>query len=300
MKLGQSMSAPVSTKAVIKIQTALIRWARLAVVCIGVTFLLVAARVLPAQARRPKAHPTPTPTEQPTPSPTPQVKLWNFDDDKAGGPAAGWKPIEGSWSVIADPTAPSQPNTFGLGQGRFLKSLVKLLEYYPFAISSDPTEYEDFTLEADFKTTGGRLDCSGGMIFRYAALSDFYAISAGCPSDYFTFVRVNHSHMQVLKQAIVPVDKDIWYKLKVVAHQDHFLCYFGNKLILEVNDGKIHRGRIGLWARADSQPRYDNVRLELESVTPGEGAPASSPTEAAPAVLSPPNVPTEPAGDKMP
>src|ERR1035437_3116008 len=75
---------------------------------------------------------------------SPDAHVWNFDQDKAGEVPAGWKALEGDWQVIADPSAPSKPNTFGLPAGRLLQSLNSALQYYPMAIQSDPTEYSDF------------------------------------------------------------------------------------------------------------------------------------------------------------
>src|SRR5260370_4733385 len=97
-----------------------------------VTVLLVS----PAAHSKPKkATATPTPTLTPTATPTPEVHVWNFDSDKAGAVPAGWKPLEGDWQVIPDPTAPSQPNTFGLfGVGSWVKSITNALEYYPTAM----------------------------------------------------------------------------------------------------------------------------------------------------------------------
>src|SRR5260370_23208159 len=101
-----------------------------------VTVLLVS----PAAHSKPKKKVvTPTPTLTPTATPTPEVHVWNFDSDKAGAVPAGWKVLDGDWQVIPDPTAPSQPNTFGLtGQRSCVKSLPNALEYYPMAITRQP------------------------------------------------------------------------------------------------------------------------------------------------------------------
>ena len=147
------------------------------------------------ERKKEKGRSEPTATLTPTPTPTPEVHVWNFDSDKAGEVAAGWKAVEGDWQVIPDPSAPSKPNTFGLPAGRLLKSLTSALEYYPIAIQTDPTEYADFTLEAQFKSAGGRFDCSGGIIFRYVDDKNFYLLSAGCPSDYFALSRMTNGQL---------------------------------------------------------------------------------------------------------
>ena len=242
------------------------------------TAVALAALVIgsPAQSRK-RPHAAPTATLTPTATPTPELKSWDFDQDKAGQMAKGWTAVEGDWTVIGDPGAPTPPNTFGLGPGRFVKSLVKMLEYYPIAVLDDPTEYDDFTLEASFKAVGGRLDCSAGLLVRYVDPKNYYVVSAGCPSDYFAFQRVSNGVAEVLKQAVVPIDKKIWYQLKVVASGDHFACYAGKKLVFDVVDQKIARGRIGLWARADAEVRFDNVTLTLPLKAESVGASPSAP-----------------------
>ena len=53
----------------------------------------------------------------------------------------------------------------------------------------------------------------------------------------------------------MPTDKDTWYRLKVTAQGGHFTCYDDDKMIFDFDDNKIAKGKIGLWARDDSQAR---------------------------------------------
>src|SRR5208337_4879103 len=252
-----------------------------AVVAAGLVMtVLVISPAAYSKGKKKKAEVTPTETQTPTPTPTPEVHVWNFDQDKAGEVPSGWKAVEGDWRVIPDPSAPSKPNTFGLPAGRFLKSLTNALEYYPMAIQTDETEYSDFTLEAQFKSAGGRFDCSGGLIFRYVDDKNFYLLSAGCPSDYFALSRMTKGELVALKQNVVPTDRDTWYRLKVKAEGGHFICYDDDKMIFDFDDSKIAKGKIGLWARDDSQAQFDDVKITV--LGPGESgasaAPAASPS----------------------
>lgn len=243
--------------------------------------LVMSPAALSKSKKKAKEEPTATPTLTPTATPTPEQKVWNFDSDKAGNVAQGWKAIEGDWTVIPDPSAPSQPNTFGIEAGSLVSSLTHALEYYPIAILDDPKEYGDITLEASFKSVGGRFDCSGGLIFRYVDPSNYYVLSAGCPSDYFAISRVTAGKLEVLKQQVVPTDKDTWYKLKVIAAAGHFTAYDNDKMIFDIDDSKIAKGKIGLWTRDDSQARFDNVTLTImdnfEGASPSGAASASAP-----------------------
>jgi len=257
-------------------------WLRSAAV-VGAGVLMIVLVVSPpahSQHRKKKAV-EPTPTLTPTATPTPEVHVWNFDQDKAGSVPAGWKAVEGDWQVIPDPTAPSQPNTFGLtGKGSWIKSITNALEYYSTAVMSDSPDYSDFTLEASFKSIGGRFDCSGGLIFRYVDDKNFYLMSAGCPSDYFALSRMTNGKLEVLKQQVVPTDKDVWYKLKVSAQGGHFITYDDGKMIFDYDDNKIAKGKVGVWARDDSEARFDNlsITLPMGGSSDSGAAPGASPS----------------------
>jgi hypothetical protein len=255
-------------------------WLRGAVVVAAGVMLTVLATSPAAWSKKKKAAPEPTPTLTPTATPTPEVHVWNFDQDKSGAAPAGWKAVEGEWQVIPDPSAPSKPNTYGLPAGRLITSLTHALEYYPMAVQTDPTEYSDFTLEAQFKSAGGRFDCSGGLIFRYVDDKNFYLLSAGCPNDYFALSRMFGGKIETLKQSVVPTDKDTWYRLKVTAQGGHFMCYDNGKMIFDFDDSKIRKGRIGLWTRDDSQVEFDDVTITVltsGAVDTGTGGAAATP-----------------------
>ncbi len=253
-------------------------WLR-SVAVVAAASVLIILVTGPAAYSKPKKKPTPTATDTPTPTATatPEVKVWNFDSDKAGSMPAGWKAVEADWEVIPDPTAPSKPNTYGLPAGRLLSSLTHALDYFPMTIVTDPTEYSNFSIEAAFKSIGGRFDCSGGILFRYVDANNFYLLSAGCPSDYFSLSRMYKGKVELLKQSVIPTDKDNWYRLKVVAQGGHFITYDDNKMVFDIDDAKIAKGRIGLWSRDDSQARFDDVTITKMSATAAEPEAAPSP-----------------------
>jgi len=257
-------------------------WRRVAAVAVIAMVATLFLTSPPAHSqRRKKATPTPTETPTPTPTPTPEVIMWNFDRDKPHTVAAGWKALLADWQVIPDQSAPSQPNAYGLPPGRLLSSLLYMMEYYPMTVVTDPREYSNFTLELMFKAGGGRLNCSGGVLFRYVDENNYYLLRAGCPSDFFGLVRVKDGQANVLKETVVPTDTGVWYKMRVVAQGGRFTCYSSDKLAFEVTDSKIAKGRVGLWAHADSQARFDNVTITLPLAGAPQGEPGAAPAEGA-------------------
>jgi len=260
-------------------------WLRSAALVVAVALAVVAMVAPPAYSKKKKEVATPTATLTPTATPTPEVKAWNFDNDKAGQLPDGWDDIDGAgWQVFADPSAPSQPNDFGLPAGRMVTSLTHGLEYKPKVVMKDPTEYSDFTLEAEFKPIKGYFDCSGGLIVRYNNPDNYYVLELGCPSDYVQLIRMYQGKMEQIQQKVVAIDAGNWYKIKLETQGDHFLAYSEGKLLFDVQDSKIAKGRIGLWSSNDSQARFDNLTLTLPlpGTSGGEaggaaGAPAGTP-----------------------
>ena len=61
-------------------------------------------------------------------------------------------------------------------------------------------------------------------------------VAAGCPSDFISFSSGSATSVRIVKQAVVTIDKNLWYQLRVVASGDHFACYAGKKMVLDVVD----------------------------------------------------------------
>jgi hypothetical protein len=264
-------------------------WLRSAALIAAGVMVAVVTVAPPAYSKKKKEVPTPTATLTPTATPTPESKVWNFDTDKAGQLAEGWDDIDGAgWQVFSDPSAPSQPNDFGLPAGRVASSLYHGLEYHPKVVMKDPTEYSDFTLEAQFKPIKGYFDCSGGLIVRYQNPDNYYVLALGCPSDYIQLLRMYQGKMDQIQQKVVAIDPGNWYKIKLEVQGDHFIVYDEGKMLFDQQDSKIAKGRLGLWSSNDSQARYDNLTLTLPLPGAAAGADTAAPVGTPPPPPPPP------------
>jgi hypothetical protein len=259
-------------------------WLRsMALVVAGVMVAVVtAAPPAYSKPKKKKESPTPTATMTATATATPEAKIWNFDGDKAGQLPDAWQDVDGAgWQVFTDSTAPSQPNDFGLASGRMFSSLTHGLDYHEKVVIKDPTEYSDFTLEAEFKPIKGYFDCSGGLIARYSNPDNYYVLRMGCPSDYIQLLRMYQGKLDQLQQKVVAIDAGNWYKIKLEVQADHLIAYDEGKMLFDVQDNKIAKGRVGLESSNDSEARYDNFTLTLPlpgaSSDNGGGAAAGAP-----------------------
>ena len=272
-------------------------WLRSAGLVVVGVMVAVAMAAPPAfsKPRKKKAEASPTATATATPAPTPEAKLWNFDSDQAGKLPDAWQDVDGAgWQIFSDPSAPSQPNDFGLPSGRMIGSLMHGLEYHPKVVMKDPTEYSDFTLETDFKPIKGYFDCSGGLIFRYGDASNYYVLAMGCPSDYFQLLRMYKGKLDQVQQKVLAIDAGNWYKIKLEVQGDHFIAYEEGKMVFDGQDNKLTKGRLGFWSSNDSQARFDNLKLTLplSGATGAEaGGAAGVPTGAAAPGAPPPPPP---------
>ena len=226
--------------------------------------VMISAPPAYSKPKKKKESPTPTATMTATATATPEAKIWNFDSDKADALPDAWQDVDGAgWQVFTDSTAPSQPNDFGLPSGRMASSLMHGLDYHEKVVLKDPTEYSDFTLEAQFKPIKGYFDCSGGLILRYSNPDNYYVLRLGCPSDYVQLLRMYQGKLDQLQQKVVEIDTGNWYKIKVEVQADHIIVSDEGKMVFDVQDNKIAKGRVGLESSNDSQARFDNFTLTL-------------------------------------
>ncbi len=257
-------------------------WLRRALLTAGVTAVVMLTA-------RP-AHPQPQAQTAPAPANSATQVAWSFDDDAAFARDQNWIAVDGDWEVLRDPTAPSLPNVFGLAHyglprteynWRWITSFIRTT--YPIALVKDPTEYSDFNVEAYFKSAGGSFDSSGGLIFRYVDRQDYYVLAAECPGDHLTLYRMKGGDLKLLNRVSTPIKRETWYKLKVQAQGDNFVCYLDDRKMFEARDSSFARGRIGLWARDDSRARFDSIML---SMLPPAGSHPSAAPDATDSVLA--------------
>src|SRR6266481_452650 len=112
----------------------------------------------------------PTPTSAMTEKAAPQQAsgkqlIYNFDSDSVGQLPAKFHSArtgqgsESTWTVIADPTAPSKPNVVAQ------ISTDKTDYRFPLLIA-DEGSFGDLDLSVKFKAISGSVDQAGGLVFR--------------------------------------------------------------------------------------------------------------------------------------
>ncbi len=185
-------------------------------------------------------------------------QVHNFSSDQEGIIAKGWshdrtgKGSIGSWIIMKDPTAPSQPNVFAqISQDK--------TDYrFPVAIV-DTSTYTDLQLSVKFKTVKGLVDQGAGLVWRYKDINNYYVVRANALEDNVNFYKVVDGRRKQLEGAGTKVGTNEWHTLIIKMKGETLECYFDGQRLFETADPTFPGpGKIGLWTKADSYILFDD------------------------------------------
>jgi len=198
-------------------------------------------------------------------------KTWNFDKDKAQALPPGWlsehtgRGSKGNWLVLADPSAPSQPNV--LAQ----TSADNTSYRFPVAIV-DNTSYKDLDMSVRFKTISGKEDQGAGLVWRYRDANNYYIVRANALEDNVVLYKVENGKRIPLAPKGTPpntygvkhkVPGNTWNRLSLKVKGILFEVSFNDKKLFEVEDNTFQdAGKVGLWTKADSVIHFDDFTVD--------------------------------------
>jgi hypothetical protein len=194
---------------------------------------------------------------------------YNFDSDAVGQVPAKFhtaltgQGAKGTWVVMADGTAPSQPNV--LAQ----TSADRTSYRFPLAIA-DEGSFRDLDLSVKFKPVSGREDQAAGLVWRLKDANNYYIVRANALEGNVVLYKVQNGKRTDLplkgegrtygKKTSVPSGQ--WSELRVVATGNLFEVFLGGQKLYEVEDGTFpEAGKVGLWTKADSVTHFDDLRV---------------------------------------
>ena len=193
----------------------------------------------------------------------------NFDSDPTGRPPSGWISAvthtggAPRWEVVRDETAPSKPNVLAQlsddpTNGR-----------YPLAIY-DKLELKDGDLSVKFKPISGKVDASGGLVWRYKDPNNYYIVRSNALEDNTVLYKVENGRRRSIAPKGAPprtygvkhkVTLGDWHTLRVTFRGPLFTVYYDGKKMFEVEDHTFSEpGKVGLWTKADSVTHFDDFR----------------------------------------
>lgn len=129
----------------------------------------------------------------------------------------------------------------------------------------------DVEVSVEFRPMSGRIDATGGIVFRAVDGSNYYVVRANSLEDNFRLYSViDGRRSQIASIKVVPPALGKRHSLRVVAVGDRIQAYLNNALLIDHQDRTFASGRVGLWTKADAVTEFSS--FEVIGVTAnGEG-----------------------------
>jgi hypothetical protein len=179
---------------------------------------------------------------------SPVPATWNFDGDAAGGLPAGAEVFGGTWTVRAEPDAPSKPNALcQVGEAEFP------------ALALGNAVYGDVTVTVRFKAISGKVDQAAGIIARVQDRDDYYIVRGNALEANVNLYKYSGGRRSGLKDGSGRVETGRWQELRLEISGQRLRGYLDGQLVDEASDATYAAGRVGLWTKADSVTCFDDV-----------------------------------------
>lgn len=193
----------------------------------------------------------------------------DFERDRPGSPPAGFQTAltgsgrPGVWVVVEDQSAPS-------GHLVLAQTDADPTGYrFPVCVL-DAVTTKDAEISVRFKPMSGREDQGAGIVWRYRDKDDYYVVRANALEGNVVLYKVQNGKRTDLpvkgegrtygKKAPVPSAR--WSTLGVDVKGNLFEVLLNGTKLYEVEDATFpDAGKIGVWTKADSIIRFDDLRI---------------------------------------
>jgi len=141
---------------------------------------------------------------------------------------------------------------------------------FPVCVHNDFTG-KDVAVTVHFKAMSGEVDQAAGIVWRFKDKDNYYVVRANALENNVVLYKVEGGTRTDLKikgggsdyGVKAPVPAAQWNKLRVRAVGDTFTVYLNDKALFEVEDKTFaDAGKVGLWTKADSVTRFDNLHIQ--------------------------------------
>ena len=161
---------------------------------------------------------------------------------------AGWEVVAGTW----------EPH--GSGAESVLVQTATDTRY-PVVLWNGG-KFSDVDVTVRFKPTSGKIDASGGIIFRARDGGHYYVVRANSLENNFRLYTVVDGHRrQIASTRVVAPALGQWHTLRVVAAGERIQAYLNGDLLLDHTDTRFTTGRVGLWTKADAITEFADLVL---------------------------------------
>jgi hypothetical protein len=116
-----------------------------------------------------------------------------------------------------------------------------------------------------FQPRSGRMDASGGIVFRAHDRENYYIVRANAlENNYRLYTFRDGIRSQIDTATVTPPALGRWHTMRVTAQGDHIQAWLDGKLYLDHHDVAFASGYTGLWTKADSVTAFDDFLVKGE------------------------------------
>ena len=190
----------------------------------------------------------------------------DFSDDAAGQPPKGFE-----FGYTAKAGAPGKWIVEAEGTNKYLAQVDAdhTRARFPVAVVNDISA-ADVDLSVRFRLISGRVDQAAGLVWRYRDQDNYYIVRANALEDNVVLYKVENGKRTDLpvkgegrtygKKTEVPAKQ--WSTLRVVANGRLFEVYFNGTKLYDVEDTTFTQpGKVGVWTKADSVTKFDDLTI---------------------------------------
>ena len=180
-----------------------------------------------------------------TPAVAGMTYAWSFDQDAPGPMRPPWFNVLGDWR-IEDGTAAQVDEHADPDYPRVL---------------FEGLQFTDLRLGVKCRMESGETDKACGVVFRAVDSENYFITRANVLEDNIRLYRVVDGARQQFASADRSISGNTWHTLEVEATSDRITVSWNGEQVIDERDATFATGVIGLWTKADSITRFDDLTL---------------------------------------
>ncbi|HUR25819.1 MAG TPA: family 16 glycoside hydrolase [Candidatus Thermoplasmatota archaeon] len=174
----------------------------------------------------------------------------DFEATPAGALPSTIRAAVGDWAVQAAATATS-------GDQVLFQGSMRLSNTYALATVDVPA---DLRATVDVQVASGTTEREAGLALRYRSPDETYVFNIDANEGGVRFTRVHEGiRDDIYKDRTTKFYPNQWYALELHADGSTFTGFVDGRPVFQVSDPTHADGRVGLWTRADTTARFDDL-----------------------------------------
>jgi len=138
--------------------------------------------------------------------------------------------------------------------------------HFPILIFDEDT-FNDCKVTTRFKLTGGALDQSAGIVFRFQNESNFFVVLASGSSNTFRCTKVVDGVMRPPIGPQIQVARDTWHEMSVQCEGGRILCTLNGQEAIKLIDNSAagQAGKFGFCTKSDTVAFFADAKVTFAS-----------------------------------